>query len=260
MTYFSPNDVAALSANRVGNANNDANLQQVADKMLQLHKALLSHIANNNIYIHPYSHPTHILGFESAATPLNAEMLTLSYFRPSTDASLVERLMGRESQESLHKGRASCHPVIEVRLTPRHFTVELILSPDAWWDQQNFVGKLSVKRHRHVFFKLLHGMDGDYRMGFWSGTHLSDMHLQTGQFAWARALDEWMGTFEEGRDWFRIGYWYDLDDPALDKGTIVTAVFQRIQTLYQIYDFLLWSSNNDYHDMYEQNTSRAAYA
>jgi hypothetical protein len=233
---------------------------QLSDKLRDLHRALRSRIQNHDLHIHANTQTSGVVGFESVAGNAQTDTMTISYFRPAAEATLVERLMGRESAESNYNGDARCHPVIELRLTPDHFVVELILSPEAWWDQQNLMGKLAIHRHRNTFYKIIHSMDGDYRLGFWGGTHLSDIHLRTGELSWARALEEWMGTFEEGRDWFRIGYWYDVDDLDLDADQIVAEVFDRIKALYKLYTFLLWTSNNDFLDMHRRQHAHVVYA
>jgi hypothetical protein len=259
MVFFTEEDTTVLvqSAKQLIG---DSGFHRLNSKLLDLHQSLQSRIRNHNFFIQPHSTQSQVIQHESAAGRAESKVLTISYFRPSEEAMLVERLMGRELIDANQNGDTRFHPVIEMRLTPDHFVVELILAPDAWWDQENFVGKLSIRRHRNAFYKLIHEMDGDFRLGFWNGTHLSDMHLRTGQLAWTRALDEWMATFEEGRDWFRVGFWYDIDDPNLEPETIVRDVFGRIAALYKLYSFLLWTSNNDFHDVYQRHHSQAVYA
>ena len=50
--------------------------------------------------------------------------------------------MGKESGAQTGDVDTYRHPVIELRLTPDQFAIELILSPYAWLDQQNLIGKL----------------------------------------------------------------------------------------------------------------------
>jgi hypothetical protein len=143
------------------------------------------------------------------------------------------------------------HPVVELRLTPEHFTAELVLAPSAWWDQRNLIGKLSVSRHRETFRSLLQRMDGDYRFGFWDGIHLSDVHLTNRQLLRGSILEEWMSTFSDGQDWLRVGVWYEPEHPNLNAGTILSEITQRFSALYGLYNFMLWTSNNNFHSFYK---------
>ena len=144
-----------------------------------------------------------------------------------------------------------------MRLTPEHFVIELVLSPKAWWDQQNFIGKLELPQHRTTFRNLLRGLDRDYRLGFWGGTHLSDMHLTVNHLLYGRVLDEWMNTFSDRQDWLRIGKWYSHQDPELDDAVIQNETFNALKALHPLYNFILWTSNNNFHDFYQK---RAKYS
>jgi hypothetical protein len=175
---------------------------------------------------------------------------------------MVERLMGKE--QIGHAGEIDTyrHPVIELRLTPEHFTIELLLSPAAWWDQQNFIGKLELPAHRVHLRAVMTGMERDFCSGFWQGVQLGDMHLTNAELLRGRILDEWMDTFADGQDWLRMGKWYDPSDPALDADHILGEVFTRINALYSLYTFLLWTSNNNFQAFYEkrQRYARRMYA
>jgi hypothetical protein len=50
--------------------------------------------------------------------------------------------------------------------------------------------------------------------------------------------------------------WYTPGDPALDASRIVPEIAQRIGALYSLYNFLLWTSNNDFHSFYQKGTAR----
>ena len=142
--------------------------------------------------------------------------------------------------------------MIELRLAPDYFAIELILSPFAWWDQQNFIGKFDLERQRHALRNTLIQMNDDYRFGFWGGIGMSDMHLTAWQLAQGRIMDEWMSTFADGQDWLRFGMWYEPECDQLDDCNIVQEAVTRVGDLYNFYDFLLWTSNNNYHDFYQQ--------
>ena len=135
-----------------------------------------------------------------------------------------------------------------MRLSDSCFTVEFIISPDAWYDQQNAQGKLTVARHRSEFYSLLQKLSEAHYMGFWQGTHLSDMHLNGKFFPHPRILNEWMSTFHPHADWFRIGKHYILDDESLSSEAIVAELIEQFELLYPIYKFFLWTSGNNFRE------------
>jgi hypothetical protein len=245
MSYFFTGDHSALASSwSIGGTE----LQETYRKFIDLHMALYPRLRNHNVDLHPRWQKTSIVSYESAASLEQGQSLVLTYFRSHEQAEMVERLMGKD-HSSVETYR---HPVIELRLTPENFAIELILSPYAWWDQQNFIGKLELANHRSAFRSLLRSMDSNYRFGFWGGTHLSDMHLTNGELLRGKILDEWMDTFADGQDWLRVGKWYSPEDTALDANNIIPEVFGVIESLHNLYQFLLWTSNNNFHSFYEK--------
>lgn len=232
------------------------------DKFSQLHRALYERIRTAQWDLHP--HPTHTINTDSTATRDDTtDVLTLTYLRPLDQAQLVEHLMGIDLRGSQgQRIGLQRHPVIELRLSPEAFAIELIISPMAWWDQQNLIGKLELERHVKSFHSLLRAPSADYRFGFWEGTHLSDMQLSPWEFTHGRIFAEWMDTFAESQDWFRFGLWYAPDDPTLAPEHIVSELINRLGDLYAIYDFILWTGNNNFHSFYEkrQRQTRRLYA
>jgi hypothetical protein len=224
----------------------------VYSKFVQLHSSLYPRIRNHNWDLHPRPQKSQLVCTHSVSTADTADALTLTYLRAPEQAELVERLMGKEDGHTSKGVDVSRHPVIELRLTPQSFAVELIVSPDAWWDQQNFVGKLQLDRHRQTFRGLLRNLSCDYRFGFWDGVHLSDMHLTNWQLLYRNVMDEWMDTFADGQDWLRVGVWYDLNDENLHCENILSEMTRRVKDLYDIYTFMLWTSNNNFHRFYEK--------
>jgi hypothetical protein len=174
----------------------------------------------------------------------------VAYLRTKGEAVTVERLMGREEVANVNAIDAHRHPVIELRLSQDGLALELLLSPDAWWDQQNLLGKMTVARHRQDFYLMLRNFSSRYCMGFWNGTHLSEMHLTANQFQHPRIMEEWMSTFEPGADWWRLGIWYAYEDAALDESAIVQEMMKQIRLLYSVYDYIRWTSDNNYREFY----------
>ena len=160
--------------------------------------------------------------------------------------------MGREAAGTSIELEARRHPVIELRLTPQYYSVELVLSPDAWWDQRNLLGKLSVERHRNTFYKLLQKLDDQARLGFWGGIHLSEMHLTVEKLTHVQMLAEWMETFAVGKDWFRAGIWYEIGHTALSEEQIAEETLRQVRALYPLYEQILWSSDNNFHRFYHK--------
>jgi hypothetical protein len=243
-SYFTREDISAL-------ASMAAQQTQVAyDKFTELHKLLHRRMRDLSWDLHPNWGKHSVICGRSAASSSAIQGITFPYLRSHEQAQLVERLMGRDNATHPANLEISRHPVIELRLTPDHFAVDFILSPAAWWDQRNLIGKLSVARHRETLRSLIQRMDGNYYFGFWEGIYLSDLHLTNCQLLRGTFLDEWISTFADGHDWLRVGVWYELDDPVLAPDSIAHELFRRIGALYQLYHFALWTSNNNFQTFY----------
>jgi hypothetical protein len=263
MSYYFQGDHVALEGNCGQSINTSADLQNAYSKFFDLHTAIHPRVRNHNLDLHPRWQKSSIISRESAACLEQSSTLVLTYFRSREQAELVERKMGKEAANQTGEVDTYRHPVIELRLTPDHFAIELILSPYAWLDQQNLIGKLELSHHRTAFRNLLRTLPGDYRFGFWNGVHLGDMNLGVADLLrGGRILDEWMDTFADGQDWLRVGKWYAPEDPALDASNILPEIFNTVKSLHSLYNFVLWSSNNNFSDFYEkrQRHQRRAYA
>lgn len=177
--------------------------------------------------------------------------LAIRYLRTYSQAVAVERLMGREIEVAPENVEPHRHPLIELRLLPEHFVVELVIAPEAWYDQQNMMGKLSLDRYRHEFYELLEKQHAACCLGFWQGAHLSDMHLKAAFFRRTRLLDEWLSTFEPGKDWFRLGRWYTPESPPLAESHIYNEIIEQIRALYAVYDYIIWTGNNNFRNFYK---------
>ena len=142
--------------------------QEVYDKFGELHRTLYRRMRDHNYDLHPHWNKATADLNRSASCSGEIIGLSLPYLRSKEQGVLVERLMGRDGVDL--SGDIYRHPVIELRITPENFAIELIMSPLSWWDQRNLIGKLSVARHRETLRGILQRMDGDYRFGFWDGT------------------------------------------------------------------------------------------
>ncbi len=242
--YFTRRDHDALASQPA------RDVDEVKDKFAELHRTLYRRMRDQNYDLHPHWDRSQQICARSAVSSSEIKGLSMPYLRSREQSIQVERLMGRDGADL--SGDIYRHPVIELRLTPDHFVVELVMSPLAWWDQRNLIGKLSVARHRDTLRSLIQHIDGDFRFGFWDGAHLSDMHLTSRQLQRGTILDEWMGTFSDGQDWLRIGAWYEPEDGALSDEHILNEVVQRVFVLYKLYTFMLWTSNNNFQSFYRK--------
>lgn len=228
-------------------------VEHTIKKLADLHEKLFPQLANNGLDLHPPKKQQKVV-FESASTSTKRGLIALQYMRTRSQAIRVERLMGRD--ETSNNGVESRrHPVIEIRLTPEYLAVELIVSPYAWWDQQNFLGKLSIDRYRAEFYELLQKLDGDAKIGYWRGIQLDEMYVKVDQLHRQHIWDEWISTFDAGKDWFRVGMWYQPEDEALTEENSLQEILRQIRGLYTIYENLIWSSNNNYREFYNSSKS-----
>ncbi len=228
-------------------------IQPVYDKFYELHRSVYRRIRDHNYDLHPHWNKAALISQHSASCSNEIAGLSLPYLRSREQGALVERLMGRDTVGVSDNPEAYRHPVIELRITPEHFAVELIMSPLSWWDQRNFIGKLAIDRHRDTLRGIIqNNVDGDYRFGFWDGVELSDMHLTCRQLLRGNILDEWMSTFADGQDWLRIGVWYEPEASQLSTDNILNEIVGRVIALYQLYTFMLWTSNNNFQSFYRK--------
>lgn len=245
--YFTSDDHALLS-----HSSHNLSGTLLLDKLRALHGSLHGRIRDHQWNLFPHWDTTALYSNRSASSAQPINGLTLTYLRSREQAATIERMTGREAVGSRYPMEGHRHPTVEIRLTPEHLAVELVVSPAAWWDQRNLIGKLTVPRHREALATLMSRMGGDFRLGFWEGSHLSDSHMTVRQMLRGGLLMDWLSTFGDGQDWLRVGVWYPVADtqvlPTTDS--ILAEVFARMQALYQLYTFIVWTSNNNFHNFY----------
>lgn len=246
-SYFTHNDHAVLNACPVRLS--DPDVAFVREKLLALHGALYRRLRDHHLDLHPHPDAAHWVSPLSTASRVPISGLTLLYMRPGEQARSVERMMGRDARAAIEPQR---HPVFELRLTPHHFCIELVIPPSAWWDQRNLVAKLSLPRHRQTLREIVARLPGDILFGFWDGLTLSDAHLSPRQLVRGDILEQFFATFSDVHDWLRAGVWYDPGHTALATDAIVHEAVRRIQALYPLYTYALWTSNNNFHPFYTQ--------
>lgn len=245
MLFFTSEMMSALAQNDVGAR------QVVKKRLFNLHEQIYGQMQGNDLELHIITAPDKVVMNSSISDPSAKDVLSLAYLRASRQAVTVERLMGREESANEQNIEIRRHLAIEIRLSQEKLAIEMLMSPDAWWDQQNLVGKFSIARHKQEFYARLGQFPINYCLGFWKGVHLSEMHLKTAHFQHPRIMDEWLGTFQPNADWFRIGIWYDFDDEALSEDNIAAEVMKQIRMLYELYELIRWSNDNNFREFYD---------
>lgn len=181
----------------------------------------------------------------SAVSFVPEQALVFAYVRLHSEALTVERQIGLGGTEiDLQR-----HPLIELRLTERHLVLEFVMSPLAWWDQRNLIGKLSLRRYRDELRDMLLSFDPDMITGHWHGLHLDNEHLTLHQLRSPRVMEAWLQTFSDGRDPIRLGVWLDanvLNDASMPD------LYEYAQSLYAVYRFTAWTGRNDFQSFYDQ--------
>ncbi len=253
MTFFSGDAAHALADMTGASLTVSEAGQTLQAELLQLHQALQSRLQPHHIDLYVSTVRETIIK-DSVTRRETGGVLCIPYGRDKGTAITVERLMGREHVMTTRNLETRRHPVIELRLSAAGVTLELALAPDAWWDQQNLAGKLTVTRHQQEFHTLLQEFPDGYSTGFWEGTYLSEMHLTTKHFQHRVIIDEWMRTFEPGKDWFRMGIWFSWDDERLHADHIEDTLLQQFRVLYPLYQFAQWTGDNNYRELYDDAT------
>ncbi|MCU0496392.1 MAG: hypothetical protein MUF87_03460 [Anaerolineae bacterium] len=206
------------------------------ETLLSLHQSLYSCFRKYNITLQA------VTSDESITISGRNRVKMVGYLRPSTEAQAVEMMMGRNKP----KLELRHHPVIELRKQQEGVVLELVLPPQAWWDQQNLLGKISLERHYHEFYQLIGQLPPHFKIGFWEGTHLDEAHLTAGQLLHPQLFKQWLATFNCGQDWLRIGVWYDHHHQITEE------LARHAQQLERIYHFIAWKSANDFRTFYNR--------
>ncbi|MEL6525452.1 MAG: hypothetical protein AAFQ07_07045 [Chloroflexota bacterium] len=244
MGYFSQQHLDALTGD------DHKALQEATERMTNLHQKVFKAISLSEMDLNLLVAPKDAVNDNTLADPDDLDTLTVAYTRSRSQAVMIEKLMGREDVASVNNLRPHLHPAIELRLWKEGFVIEVIAERDAWYDQQNLMGKISISRHKQELYTSLMGMDEKYRMGFWKGVYPSEMHLASKYFQHPRIMDEWISTFHPLADWLRLGIWYEIDDETLTEEGIVEEVMKQIRILYRFYIFFLWTNENNFRDFY----------
>ncbi|QPC84342.1 hypothetical protein G4Y79_08195 [Phototrophicus methaneseepsis] len=246
---FEPADFEALKEDQSGN---NGDRSKTKNKLTAWHRAIYPQLRTQNIDLHIMFEEQGVVTDHSATSIHKGDALAIQYTRSRSQARVVERLMGREEAAAVGDVSTRRHPMIELRIAPEALAIELVVAPEARWDQANLAGKLSIDRHSQALYSLLRSMGSNFAMGFWRGVHRNELHLTTAQFYHPQIMDEWMSTFEPGQDWFRLGVWYEPEDDALAHTEFANTILGHIRALYGVYKHILWASDNNFHDFYKR--------
>lgn len=205
-----------------------------------LHLALYTRLRTLNIALQAISNA------KTVATPQPSQPAeTVAFVRLPGEGQAVERLIGLRAGDHIDLKH---HPVIELRLTETWLALEFILNPQAWYDQRNWLGKLSVRRYRDEFHGLLGALPPDIKVGAWVGLEPSERVLTSEQLRFPKVFEAWVGTYSDGRDWLRMGVWHPVS--ALDDTALPALLFEQLQALYGVYQFLSWTGRNDFYGLF----------
>ncbi len=252
--YFQPEHLELLPFLQPQHLQNPL-VQPLLERFYSLHEKLHHHMLAHNLYLFPHLVGGQPLSLLSVTSLIEGGLLCTRYLRAAGICTNVERLMGLEDVHSATRVQPRRHPVIELRLQAQHLVVEFVLSADAWWDQENLMGRLSLPRYYEQFYECLMQLDDDFRMGFWQGIQLHELHLPVRHLRRRPIFEEWMHTFEVSKDNLRIGRWYTLDDSALREAHIETTLLSDIKALYALYLQASWSGENSYRHLYRKQSS-----
>jgi len=175
---------------------------------------------------------------------------TVSYMRLSPEAQTVERLIGLSDGRALDMRR---HPVIELRLNEDWLALELVMNPEAWYDQRNWLGKLGVRRYRDEFRDLMTGLSPLMRIGSWQGAAPTDKYLTSAQLRIPRVFEAWAGTYSDGRDWMRVGVWYPTNEVT---SGLSDTLFDHAQALYRLHQYIAWTGRNDFYSLFRAEDNK----
>jgi hypothetical protein len=251
MTYFTESDYQLLQ-NELDI--NTPKAETLREQMLNLHRQIYGRMTEYRINLFPNPETQTNVTQETLATPYpKTNTLSLIYTRSRAQAVAVENLMGRDGAGIIEDIRAQHHPAIEIRLSADYLAIELILAPTAWYDQQNLIGKLTFKQHRDSLHKLLEKLPKACVLGFWSGITPSDAHINLTRVPPKPLLYDFFDTFSAGRDWLRVGYWYQPNQEEVSANNINNTLLNHIQSLYRLYNFVTWTSDNNFRSFYVTN-------
>lgn len=208
----------------------------------ELHTALYTRFHLSSMALQAVNSGMSVLSFSPE------QSLVIAYVRLHSEAQLVQRLIGLDE----HDIDLQRHPLIELRLTETHLTLEFVLSSLAWWDQRNFIGKISIRRYRDELRDMLMTMPDETVIGHWHGTQLDRQHITIRHLRRPTVMQSWLNTFKDGHDVLRVGRWFDVRHAGAD---LLPQLFDTSKSLYALYRFISWTSRNDFQAFFKASNS-----
>jgi hypothetical protein len=246
--YFSAEDHAVFGQEKTWSSDFDGERQGIRDKFLALHDVLYPEVKRHGWDLHPHWHPPNIVSTWFIGRIQDIGFMKLRYLRSKDQVRQVEQMMGIPKPLDRSETQYTKHPMIDVRIDRRYLAVELLLTEQAWWDAQNFRRKLLQHAGERVrFVDLLQGLGNDFIFGGWPDSREPELITTAGDLAQEDSLVAWVASFEPGYDWLRLGIWYgNQGDFRLTTKRIADEVMGRFAQLYPVYEFLLWTPDNDF--------------
>lgn len=100
---------------------------------------------------------------------------------------------------------------------------------------------------RQQLIHLLKGLGRDYIFGGWPDTSKPELTTTAADLDSEKRLLDWLSRFDPGYNWLRLGIWYkEYEDLRLTTGRIIEEVLYRFKQLYPVYQFLLWTPENNF--------------
>ena len=244
--FFSREDHEVFKPEKSSSSLYDGERQRVRDKFLALHDVLYPEIKRRGWDLHPHWYAPSIVSTWYVGRIQNIRFMKLRYLRSKDEVHRVERMMGIPPDGERSETRYIKHPLMDIRIDSKYLAVELLLTDQAWWDAQNFKRKLEHHgAERRAFIDLLRGLGTEYVFGGWPDSREPELNTNAAKLTDDDELVEWLARFEPG-DWLRLGIWYNVQKSRLPTQGIAEEIIKRFAQLYPIYEFLLWTPENDY--------------
>jgi hypothetical protein len=246
--YFGPADYATFAADKVGNSRCDKERQKIRDKFLELHEVLYPQLQRQRWDLHPHWHKPNIVSTWYIGRIEQIWFMKLRYLRSRAQVQAVEQMMAIPKPLDYSETQYTKHPMLDIRIDSEYLAIELLLTDQAWWDAQNF--KHKVEGHdeeRRQFIQILQSLGHDYIFGGWPDSSKPQLITTAADLADEKRFMKWLTSFKPGWNWLRLGIWYnDHSDFRLTTARIVEEILYRFKQLYPVYQFLLWTPENNY--------------
>lgn len=162
------------------------------------------------------------------------------YLAPSDKAKKPLRdLLGVDFQKDTDANYVHANLVLQVEY--ERINLGLRVHERAWWDVQNAKGRCSQREGAEEFASLLNAVKGDYVLTL----HDWKQEYRCGSLKW----DDIVNFFrycEPGSHRMRVMRSIEKDDECLNDPTIYTQIAEEFESLLPVYDFLLWSPENNF--------------